>query len=157
MTPRIGIIQKLKQAAKKVDNINRGGCAIHAIAIHDYIARKYPETNPKIIYVLDEYEDAGYLQYMADNMESDHDFRDMCCSHALVKIEFNGKDRFLDSTGFKKKATWINMEREYIYIDRQKCIDHVNKSSWNETFKRVESLPVLDEIWESNLREIISW
>lgn len=122
------VITKLKEL-NKIPHLNRGGCAIAALAAHEYATSIGIET--EVIYLLNRNTD--YISLINNKPAT--------CMHAVIKIN----NCYYDSNGrVYKKGLYAP---KVISVNKKLLIESIKlKEEWNFAFNREKHLPEIDKV-----------
>ena len=127
------VISKLKEL-DTIPNLNRGGCAIAALAAHEYASTIGLQT--EIVYLLDR--DKDYSSLLNNKPAT--------CMHAVIKIN----NSYYDSFGriYKNKLfRYFSRTVKSLSLNKELVIESIKvKDGWNPAFNRKDNLPQIDRI-----------
>ena len=130
---RTKVISKLKEL-NTIPYLNRGGCAIAALAVHEYASKLGVQT--EVVFLLSRAKDYSDL---SNNKPA-------TCMHAVIKIN----NCYYDSDGrvYKKRLPgYFSNHIKCIPISKILLIESIRlKEGWNHTFDRKKNLPKIDKI-----------
>ena len=139
-----------------VENINRGGCGVFAVALCDEL-NAHGFTDAKIrIYNYDVPPDVFVVPNLCTVEENLDDpgnvesWRDVGASFVHIVVEFNG--RLWDSEGSVKVENGARWQRQYVLCDGHISLESMRKMvdnphGWNPIFSRYD-IPRLKELLE---------
>lgn len=137
---RIRLTRKLKEL-NKIPDINKGGCAIVAYGLVEYLKKNCPNKDAKVYFLLD--------NYLKDSIENG---KPNSCGHAVVRID----DKYYDSDGAHtliglKEQRWYSREH-HIVLDQNTIMQCIKTDTWNRTFDRVKHVPTIDRILGTSIQ-----
>lgn len=131
------LLDKLEKI-NQIDSINRGGCALVAYAMKEFMKKIDKKNRVTIYYIV-----CRYGQIYINN-------KAISCRHAVIKY----KGKFYDSEGLidGEHCTEENFTvRKFVkdYYVRKSLKD---KYKWNSAFKRTSGLKKINKILGTNIR-----
>jgi len=127
---------EIREKLNNIPNLNRGGCAIAALAMYRWALKNIPLKDIKIVYLFSE------NPYIEEGMPS--------CSHAMVKI---GK-RIYDSDSKEKLKVLKNKYEAVLMPDEEQVVESINDEYWNPMFEREIHLKKIEKITNVKLKDI---
>lgn len=130
-----GIRLKLSEL-NKIPDLNRGGCAIVAYALVQYINKAYPELHPEIVFLCNINQGPAWRNLINNRADSS--------SHVVVKID----NMYYDSTGVYTKseirAKWKTAETAI--ASQELTLRSIHTNEWNPAFNRKKYVSTIGHI-----------
>ena len=126
-------IKAIYKELNKIDHVNRGGCAIVAYGVVEYLKSNHPNIDATVVYLFRGDFD-GYRECAKGNATS--------CAHAVVKIG----DKYYDSEGVYSERVLATSLPKFWHTTQEFVLKSVNGGGWNPLFDREYGVPKIAEI-----------
>ncbi len=129
--------KKFREYLSRIPNIDRGGCAIAALAMYRYAKRLGLEAHIEYLYTIEQNYNQNCAAIEGAGIGT-------CCGHAICVVDGNP----YDSTGYVVAKEWNyrHVVPEHIVIQGLRIVN-----IWNDSFDRTKWLPQI----QSELDEIL--
>jgi len=144
---RLFTLLDFKKRIKRVDEtlnwINAGGCAVAALYMHEFLAKK--DVDSEIVYMFRGTYDTDYLNNCENGIPDS-------CAHAVLKVDKN----YYDTRGKYSVADLLDRGYEHIKpVPVEYVVASLDvRNRWNPMYDREEGTPVLQDIFESTLKVV---
>jgi len=123
-----------------IDRINRGGCAVAAVAMYRWVRETHPKELKHIRIIF------RVVQFASEAKRNLHNNKTDSCAHAVLRYRRHGITKYIDTGGVELEKPSYFPGCTEVVVSEKLAICSCNNGSWRVDFDREKGLRKIEEI-----------